>query len=60
MVNDNKKILRLKEEHNHLYDTDELLWLLKDNEHITAKEFICKQILGIRPEDMMDIFEYTE
>lgn len=59
MVDGSKKKLRLKEEYNHLCDTDELLWLLKGNENTTAKEFVCKYILNINPRDIMNVFEYV-
>lgn len=59
MINDNKKVLQIKGSYNNLYDSDELLWLLKGNENITAKEFICKKVLNIEPENLMDVFEYV-
>lgn len=59
MTNGNKKVLQIKDSYNNLYDTDELLWLLKGNENITAKEFICKKILNIEQGNLMDVFEYV-
>lgn len=58
MINEENKILRLKEEHNNVFDTDEILWLLKGSENISAKEFVCKKILCINSENIMDVFEY--
>ena len=60
MVDGSKKTLRLKGEYNNVYDTDELLWLLKGNENMTAKEFVCKYILNINSRDMMNLFEYIK
>lgn len=60
MINDTNKIYRLKESFNNQYDTDELLWLLRGNENLTAKEFICKYILNVAPENMINVFEEVE
>lgn len=59
MSNDTKK-LRLKEAYNNVFDTSEILWLLKGNESLSALAFVCNKLVGIAPEHLMDAFEYEE
>ena len=63
MTDGRNKKLQLKDECNNIYDTDEILWLLKGNENLSAYEFVCKCILNLNPKsifDIFDIFEYVE
>ena len=60
MVNGSMRKLKLKDEYNNLFDTDEILWLLKGNEDLTALEFVCKYILIVNPEKIYKVFEYEE
>ena len=52
--------LVLSEACNNVFDTEEILWLLKGNEKMTAYEFVCKQILNVKPDSILDVFEYEE
>lgn len=54
---DSRKLL-LKESYNNVFDTAEILWLLKGNESLSALDFVCKYIVNISPEHLMDAFEY--
>lgn len=56
---DSRKLL-LKESYNNVFDTAEILWLLKGNESLSALDFVCKHIVNISPEHLMDAFEYEE
>lgn len=55
--------LRLKDVHNNIYDTDEILELLKDfegrDDYAGALSFVCL-LLGTTPEKIWAMFEYTE
>lgn len=55
--------LRLKDIHNNIYNTDEILELLKDFEgkdgYAGALSFVCL-LLGTVPEKIWTMFEYTE
>lgn len=42
---------------NNLYDTNELLELLEGHEDMTAFEFVCRYILEVEPENILDILE---
>lgn len=53
---DSRKLL-LKESYNNVFDTAEILWLLKGNESLSALDFVCKYIVNISPEHLMDAFE---
>ena len=55
-----RKKLRLKQEYNNVWDTDEILWLLKGNENLTAFEFVCKCILERDPSKLYEMLEYVE
>lgn len=37
---DSRKLL-LKESYNNVFDTAEILWLLKGNESLSALDFVC-------------------
>lgn len=52
--------LKLKEEHNNIFSTDEILWLLKGNEQVSAFDFVCKFIANIEPEKFHTMFEYVD
>ena len=56
----NMKKLRLKKAYNNVFDTDEILWLLKGNESMSALDFVCKNLVNIAPEHLMDAYEYEE
>lgn len=43
---DSRKLL-LKESYNNVFDTAEILWLLKGNESLSALDFVCKYIVNI-------------
>ena len=60
MIDGKNKKLRLKDAYNNIFDTDEILWLLKGNENLTAFEFVCQCILNIDSSKIYDIFEYVE
>lgn len=60
MVSGTRRHLRLKDTYNNLFDTDEILWLLKGNESISALDFVCGKLLNVSPEHLMDVFEYEE
>lgn len=42
---DSRKLL-LKESYNNVFDTAEILWLLKGNESLSALDFVCKYIVN--------------
>lgn len=54
------KTLHLKDSYNNVFDTAEILWLLKGNESLSALDFVCKYIVNINPEHLMNAFEYEE
>ncbi|MBD5402227.1 hypothetical protein HDR58_05450 [bacterium] len=58
-----KRKLRLKDVHNNIYDTDEILELLKSFESMEAYDgalsFVC-MLLGTTPEKLWTMFEYVE
>lgn len=43
---DSRKLL-LKESYNNVFDTAEILWLLKGNESLSALDFVCKYIVNV-------------
>lgn len=43
---DSRKLL-LKESYNNVFDTAEILWLLKGNESLSALDFVCKYIVKV-------------
>ncbi len=51
--------LQLKESMNNIWETEEILWLLKGNEKMNAQEFVCRYMLNVKPENIMDVFEYV-
>lgn len=59
-MNTPKRKLKLKGSFNNIYDTDEILWLLKGSENMSAFDFVCKQILNVEPKNIFDAFEYEE
>lgn len=42
---------------NNLFTTNEILELLEGNEEMTALEFVCKCILGVKPENIDKVLE---
>lgn len=54
------KKLKLKDTYNNCFDTDEILWLLKETENMSAFDFVCKKILNIEPQNIFEVFEYED
>ena len=51
---------KVNETRNNVFDTNEILWLLKGNEKMTALKFVCRYILQVEPEHITDVLEASE